>query len=455
MLKFVVTLCSLGCLASIAIAQDQARPQPPAPLAVANAKKQVAEVYRNDYLQAKTPEQRQALVAKMLTDARRMNEDLTGKYALLVVARDMASTAGDWAGSIAAVEQLAATFDLDPYQLADEVRAKLDQAEPPPRTAKAACALALSLANAAISQDRHEIAERLLASALKLARVAGDAALIKQITQRAGELPPLQAQFQEVQVALTMLDSKPTDPAANLTVGKYRCLVQGRWDDGVPMLALGSDAALAKPAELELHDPSDANELLAIADAWWDVAGLAQEHQRMLRRHAVDRYLLALPRLDGLAKKKAETRLESVEQWLSKEATYRVTSFDKAEPPLPSLLTAGDKLYGQPPKQYAFKADRSDAYIVIDLQRDLPISRIELENRSKEDRMSGVQILATGTHDQRGEVVWHAPQHFESATIRLPRLMLVRYITIGRDPQAKNDRAGDLALRKVKLFGPE
>ena len=57
---------------------------------------------------------------------------------------------------------------------------------------------------------------------------------------------------QEYRDALVVLENDPTNPAANLAAGRHLCLVQGDWDRGLPMLALGSDAELKAAATKDL-----------------------------------------------------------------------------------------------------------------------------------------------------------------------------------------------------------
>src|SRR5690606_27927305 len=95
----------------------------------------------------------------------------------------------------------------------------------------------------ALAQDRFELIEALQAVALDSARQAKSIELIKQVVARGRERDALRGEYEQVAAARKTLDESPTDPEANLLVGKYSCFVKGDWDTGLPMLALGSDAA--------------------------------------------------------------------------------------------------------------------------------------------------------------------------------------------------------------------
>src|SRR5690606_17817259 len=91
------------------------------------------------------------------------------------------------------------------------------------------------------------------------------------------------------------------------------CFIANDWSKGVPMLALGSDASLGSVATKELAGPADASALLALADAWWEVA---EQHEgqvaNRIRRHAGWWYQQAAPGLEGLAQVKAKKRIEEI-----------------------------------------------------------------------------------------------------------------------------------------------
>ena len=118
--------------------------------------------------------------------------------------------------------------------------------------------------------------------------------------------------FASVKDALKKLQSQPTDPQANLEVGKYRCFVNGDWESGLTMLALGSDKALQKLAEMELAGASTATEQVSLGDSWWELSGKVDDGTQAIQRRAASWYLKALPRLAGLSKLRVVKRLDEV-----------------------------------------------------------------------------------------------------------------------------------------------
>jgi hypothetical protein len=81
--------------------------------------------------------------------------------------------------------------------------------------------------------------------------------------------------------AILALLENPRDKAANAVVGKYFCYSLGRWEDGLPMLAIGGDAALAKAADMEEAKPASAEEQRLVGDAWYELGKKGGETDRV------------------------------------------------------------------------------------------------------------------------------------------------------------------------------
>ena len=104
--------------------------------------------------------------------------------------------------------------------------------------------------------------------------------LAKELTAEIEEIKRQQLLSEDYRKALSVLEGKPTDPAANLAAGRHLCFIKGNWDRGVPMLALGSDAALKAVGIKDLRGADSADEQAAIGDAWWDLAETKQGQER-------------------------------------------------------------------------------------------------------------------------------------------------------------------------------
>jgi hypothetical protein len=174
----------------------------------------------------------------------------------------------------------------------------------------------LTVMEEALTKGELDTAKQLGAAATDLARRSKDPTFIKETVVRqkaiAKELVEVKKAQAEVEGAADMLEKNPTDAAANSIAGRYRCFIEGKWDQGIPMLALGDDPALKDLAVKELKGVTDATQQANLADGWWDLGEKKVDLMRKnLRGHAAYWYQQALPGLTGLVKEKVEKRLTS------------------------------------------------------------------------------------------------------------------------------------------------
>ncbi len=79
-------------------------------------------------------------------------------------------------------------------------------------------------------------------------------------------------QQEQTQGVGNIVSENPEDAEASLHLGRLYCFEQDDWDRGLPYLARGDDAELAKLAQQDLEGPADLLGQLRLADAWWDLA---------------------------------------------------------------------------------------------------------------------------------------------------------------------------------------
>ena len=168
---------------------------------------------------------------------------------------------------------------------------------------------AMELADKAVSKENFSLAKQLNELAVQEGRNAKEPQLVAQATKRISEIERSVASFEAARAAAKVLEQKPDDPEANLTVGKYKCFVKADWEHGLPMLALGSDAGLRAVAAKELEGATSAEAQVAMGDAWWDLAEKEDPSlKEQLQGRAAYWYRKALPELSGLTKDKVEKR---------------------------------------------------------------------------------------------------------------------------------------------------
>jgi len=274
----------------------------------------VREVFAEEYAAAKTSPQKAALAKKILQEGATGEHDPTSRYALLRVARDLAAIAGDAETALKAAEQLDRRYRVDHIAMKAVVLAKVADRVRLPADHKKFLPLLGKAYDEAVAADRYDLARQIGKLAAASAAKTRDPSAKKSVADKLKKLSQLEADYAKIKEAVAVLETKPTDPEANLAVGKYRCFVRGDWDDGLPYLALGSDPVLQKLAEQEVVQPDSAADQVKLANGWWDLGEKEKDaaaKTRMQQRAGLW-YKKAVPNVSGLAKVKIEKRLEQI-----------------------------------------------------------------------------------------------------------------------------------------------
>lgn len=282
------------------------------------SQKKIREAFAADFKAAKTPEQRWQLASKLSKEAVEIKDDPLAEYAFAMEAIDLYVGVGDALSAFRAVDELAVTFALNP------ITTKVDLFKRAAKEAKATllkrmlALVGLKLAGDAAAAEDYVAAKEVAALSLGLAKPSRDASVIKRATEQQAKFTALLKQFQLVEEAQKKLDGGATDSDAEMTVGRYLCLVRQNWDDGLPHLSKGTDAELKTVAAFDLQTGPDAVAQAGTADAWWVVADNRKgtDKQQIMPRVAYW-YEKAMPGLSGLTKVTAEKRLETAYEVMS------------------------------------------------------------------------------------------------------------------------------------------
>jgi WD40 repeat protein len=317
----------LGCLAisllvmDVVAAGDEKADRKPVPsvAAQAEAEKLVREVYKSDFARHRAADQL-ALASKLIAEARDTKDNSAGRFVLYREARDLAVQAGDPVLACTAVDALAAEYiyDLMPAKL--DVMQRLAKAAAAPAANRDLADLAASLLNTAIQADEYNLAVRFGDVAATCATRSGSANLRKLVDAKVEMARLAEKEFAQVRSMLPILLERPEDPAANLAVGRFRCLFKGDWDNGVLLLARGSDERLRQVARLDVRRPVNPPEQVEVGDGWWDLAEAERGPIRAnLQRRAGHWYKAAAPKLAGLTEAKVQRRLKQIADLVADE----------------------------------------------------------------------------------------------------------------------------------------
>ncbi len=295
----------------------------------------VKEIFAKEIARAETAEQKSALVKSLLAQAEATTDDAAARFALYRIAIE---SAPDALTAMSIIDEVAEHFDFNALSAKSATVVKMSKSARTAEEHKAVAAAADNLIDAYVDKDNFDAALKLGEIAYDAAKKSRDTDLIRVVRARNDDNMKLQQAFAKVQTSLALLETDPTEPTANTTVGKYKCLAKGDWEDGLPLLALGNDPSLKELAIRELKSPTAGEGQMALADGWYDLAQAeaGPTKDRMLHRAAIW-YAEAKPNLTGLLKTKVEKRLSEL-------AAITQRYGEQSADVIKSLTLSGDKL---------------------------------------------------------------------------------------------------------------
>ena len=289
----------------------------PSDAAIADAVELIRQAYESDYQTSdKNPE---PLIQKLLSATSETGVPAR-KYACLLEAERVAVKAGDYQRVLELVDIRAVEFEIDGIQTRLDRLAKfltpaakrdpaalaklyghaIETAERGLRqeamaAGRAAADMAESIAKTTQMLGRSKKNRDLVAAGDEKLRDAQD--LVKTIQKRRDALA-------KVEAATAVLKDNPADPAANGTVGRYRCFASGDWEKGLPMISKADTGETKKMATEEIAlretNPLDVHRVFDLAGLWWKYAeapGLSTEEGDAVKKHAGTLYAEIIGRL--------------------------------------------------------------------------------------------------------------------------------------------------------------
>jgi hypothetical protein len=304
----------------------------PAETARRAAEKSVREIYAAQMAAAKNGMRRRALANRMWSQAIGTKDDAALRYALMAIAVQLLGESDQLQSAMERAESFAEYFAVNPWELkllAIAQAAKSAQTARDKSVGDELVLLARQFAEQAKDAGQIEVADKTVKAVNPLAKK--DPMLMREMNVFAREIERQMARYRPVRKALDVLKANPDDPDANALAGRWNCFEDRDWDEGLLMLAKSSDAALAALAAKDIAASKNEDGQSAVADAWWD---FAQKEKGSVKAAALARaehwYDRALPKLAGLDKAKAETRLKSL------------AGFDASAPPGRGAIQTGN-----------------------------------------------------------------------------------------------------------------
>jgi hypothetical protein len=273
---------------------------------------QVRRRFRDEYRGNSTDDQT-ALALVLVDQARKAQDDPKLRYGLLLEARKAAIAAGHAELVVKSIDDLAAEFDVDPLALKIEGLGDAMKHVKDEDDRHAFIDAAFRTIDAAVAANEYAAASQVAGFAQNVATKLRDNETRKQVAKRVTQLQAYETHLKDVKTAQETIATAPDDAGANTVIGKHLCLYEDKWDQGLPMLARGSDEKLAAAAKQELADPTEVAPQIAAGDFWWD---FAQTEVGLPRRGALSRaahwYTKSGEQATGINKIKIDKRLKMI-----------------------------------------------------------------------------------------------------------------------------------------------
>jgi serine/threonine protein kinase/tetratricopeptide (TPR) repeat protein len=285
------------------------------------AERLIRQTYAADYASKKSKASDYVAIAnKFLKEGTDTDDNPTVQYVLFREAGDMAARGGDLELVFKCLDEMAERFAVNILEMKMGSLTRASQGTLTPAAGKAIAEVAVELAGDAVDAENYGMAARLLEIAEPAAKKSTSPALLTHVQKLKTYLTDLAQEYAEAQIAMETLKSKPLDPAASLKWGRFQAFFKGNWGVGLPLLARGSDDALAELANKDLANPDTAANQLRMADLWYDFAAtLTGQPKKQVLLRATAWYEAAAPGLAGFNKTRVEKRLKELEQQAPKD----------------------------------------------------------------------------------------------------------------------------------------
>jgi hypothetical protein len=308
----VIMSCALGT-ASIASAQSGKRWDVPEAAVIQDSTKAIVDVYKTEYEAAKTPQLKQTLAKKLIQDAEKTTDDPAARYALLQVARKIATGIGDVDLAMQAVDATEQAFRVESGALRKDAITTLAPLAKSSFDHFTLTRYAGAVLEEVIRDDQYDVALELTDLAIASAKKASDPDLVKQWLRRQQAVKAKADAHAKVKDAFDTLSAAPTDAPANARAGRFLCFVKNDWARGLPMLALGEDGKVRDLATQDLKGTDKPAEQAALADAWFDLAETFEPLEKSgPYARAADYYQRSIASLSAIAKRRAENRMAEI-----------------------------------------------------------------------------------------------------------------------------------------------
>lgn len=210
------------------------------------------------------------------------------RFAKLTMVMNLGSKAGEISISFKAIDLLNEEFNVNHIQLKSDVIQKRAKLRQPPANFYELSVLTALLSVECRESYRFKEALEILDDAIGYSKKAPEMAVTQQLIPLKERLRRFEAAFADVRTAKVDWESGNRNPKAATEWGRFLCLTQGNWKEGIPILAAGLPSnPLTAAAKRELEGSMDFNEIVSLSDEWLFLAsGATKDDALVMKRHA-------------------------------------------------------------------------------------------------------------------------------------------------------------------------
>ncbi|ADB15385.1 Glycosyl hydrolase family 98 putative carbohydrate binding module [Pirellula staleyi DSM 6068] len=303
------------------LANPNARPvdrlPPPSTEALAKARELLHEVLATEFAAAKTAEKKMKLVDDLLEIGSLPDQAVADQFAVLVEALERSFTFEQFSRAESELLRRYNTPLLT--ERLTGLKSCVTQARPDHVT-KFAESILRAVDDAEQSQA-YELAVEFSDVGQSLGKKTGERKLTSIFVERSQRSGRLQVAHRDCAPLLESMASNSLDDAGKFKCGQYLALVRSDWPAALPLLALGKDdPSIAKAVLKDIAAPTAPDDIIALADSWWQLSEQATElSQEGYRKRAIHWYLKAKEAgVRGLGLEKATQRTSTtLGDWLA------------------------------------------------------------------------------------------------------------------------------------------
>lgn len=358
-----------ACTAPHLHGQGSAKTPVPEKVAQDKALKLVLDVFAPHIGKALTSDAMAKLAADLFQQGKEVKDDAALRFVCWREARELAVKAADVNLTLVIIDETSRLYDVDGMLLKAEALGQIVAGTTDKDVGRALVDTIRPLLNEAVELDHYKAAHLFGAAAVSAAKKAQSINLVLDLQKRIDEIGSIEKNFSKLHAYQERLQKNANDGEANLELGKYFGFQKRRWEKALKHFAASSDDKLKQLAKLDLAEPKETGDQLAVADAWWDRAGSAEGPAKLaMQMRATSWYEKALGGLAGLNRLKAQRRIDSVQDQISGAAAVQPVAGPAGE--FKKLEGHSDEVKGvalSSDGRYAASASRDQTVRVWDL----------------------------------------------------------------------------------------